>query len=84
MKDRNRKIIELYHSKNSITMTQIGKMMNITKQRVSFVLKRYKSSRLCENCYHYQEYKHCSCRSLTDVIKTPNKCSDWEPIEGKL
>jgi len=80
MKDNNTKIIELYESTPDITMTQIGKQIGVTKQRVSFVLRRYRIRRVCANCYHYQEFKHCSCRVEADVIKTPNKCSDWEPI----
>lgn len=84
MNDNNIKIIELYESKSDITMTHIGELVGVTKQRVSFVLRRYRIRRVCANCYHYQEFKHCSCRAKLDIVKTPNKCSDWKPIEGKL
>ena len=33
----------------------------------------------CGNCYHYQEFGHCSCRETVDVR---DGCEDWHPIES--
>jgi len=82
MKDRDLQIIRTYESTPSITMTSIAKTFDITKQRVSSILKKYKTIHICENCYHYQEYKHCSCRDKSDIILTPNKCIDWTPKDN--
>jgi excisionase family DNA binding protein len=40
-------------------------------------LDRFIENKQCDNCFHFQEYKHCSCRSPED-INTPNIiCTDW-------
>lgn len=35
----------------------------------------------CSNCYHYQEFGHCSCRAAEDVETRPNMCHDWRPLD---
>jgi predicted transcriptional regulator len=79
LKDRNKSLTLLYKTNPNITMAEIGKMFGITKQRVSFLIRRYKSQRNCENCLHYQEFKVCSCRDKSELVVTANKCPDWMP-----
>jgi hypothetical protein len=83
IKERNKTLILLYNTSPNITMAEIGQMFAISKQRVSRILKKYKTTRDCSNCLHFQEFKSCSCRSAGDIIKTANRCPDWTP-EGVI
>jgi predicted DNA-binding protein YlxM (UPF0122 family) len=77
---RNREIIQLYNLNPNMSAAEIGRKFDLSRQRISSILRKYKAIRICENCYHFQEYQHCSCRSLQDICKVKNKCSDWEPV----
>lgn len=79
---RNRKIVQLYISKHELTATDLGIKFGLSRQRIGVILKKYRAMRFCENCYHFQEYKHCSCRAKSDVVKHINKCTDWQPAEN--
>jgi hypothetical protein len=81
IRDRNQKIISYYLSDPKVNITEIAAIFGLKKQRVSKILKRYLAVRNCQNCYHFQEFKHCSCRIASDVVTTNNKCQDWQPIE---
>lgn len=82
LSQRNQDIVHIYYQDSSMSMAAIGRKYRISRQRVGRILKRYKSIRICANCYHYQSLKQCSCRISTDVITTPNKCTDWCPVNG--
>ena len=62
----------------AMSQKEIAKMIGISKQRVSQILKKYKLTKICNNCFHYQG-EYCSCRDAADVVMTPNKCTDWAP-----
>ena len=77
---KSKYIIELYLSNPLLNIVEIAGMYGVSKQRVSYILRKYKAVRNCNNCYHFQEFKHCSCKEETDIVKTDNKCQDWLPV----
>lgn len=79
---RNIEIVNLYFREPYITQTEIGTFYGITRQAIHNIIKRYQTKRLCENCFYFQEFKHCSCRQPSDIVTIANKCSDWKPCEG--
>jgi DNA-binding CsgD family transcriptional regulator len=81
-KERNRLILNLYSYNSTMSMAEIGRQLGISRQRVSKILKVYKSKRQCSNCYYFQEFGHCSIREQSEVVTATNKCSDWLPLNG--
>ncbi len=71
-------VIKLHNSDPTLSGAEIGRILHITRQRACFLLKKYKCFKVCDNCYHKQD-GYCSCRELSEVVKTPNKCPDWSP-----
>jgi 5-methylcytosine-specific restriction endonuclease McrA len=41
----------------------------------TFTNPKPKANKGCINCFHYQEFKHCSCRTTIDIPQS--NCPDW-------
>ncbi len=39
------------------------------------------AERVCEICWHFKEFGHCSCRLPEDAVSTVS-CSDWIPVSN--
>jgi hypothetical protein len=81
---RNRKLVHLHNTDPKLTGADLGRKFNITRQRACTILRKYKSIRICENCDHFKEFNHCSCRNGNDIVLTPNKCYDWQPVRVNI
>ena len=47
-------------------------------RRIGNFLNKLSQVKTCDNCFH-QVNGYCSCRDVSDVVQTPNKCGDWLP-----
>ena len=68
--------IKLSQADPKLSAAEIARILGISRQRVSALLKKYCISKICGNCYYSQDG---SCSRRADIIKTPNKCPDWLP-----
>jgi hypothetical protein len=39
----------------------------------AFILQKH----TCLTCFHYQEFKRCSCREKLDISESFRDCTDW-------
>lgn len=62
--------VKLRKADPMLSGSEIGRILGISRQQVSKVLKRYRLSKICETCYHHNG-QECACREDSDIIHNP-------------
>ena len=76
--ERNKKILEYWNK--GWRQIAIANMFKMKVSAVSMVVYRERLKKECANCFNSIDGL-CSCREISDMVHTPNKCPDWRNRE---